>query len=224
MRYKNPIIFFVISLLLAVYCNYVSGLGVYESLSIGLLVYSVFDFLDNIGKKVVVLHIPIILAVFTWLVMPIIFYQLYTKEDHLARIFYKYMPVPAEEYFSYVFPGTLTMIAGFRLPLRELQINKDPGKYKQKLEEFFKGKEKIGFILIGIGIVSGVLGYIVPASLYHVVNLLRNLSNVGVFYVFFSDNKHKNKILLGVLGLILFDAIATGVFGQLVFLLALFYI
>ena len=199
-------------------------MGVYESMSIGLMVFSILDFLDNIGKKLVVLHIPIILAVFTWLIMPVIFYEVYTEEDHLARIFYKYMPIPAEEYFSFVFPGTLTMIAGFRFPLARLQITKDPQGYKQKLETYFMGKAKVGFILIGIGLATGFLKFLAPASLNNLFHLMSNLSYVGVFYIFFSDNKHKNKILLGVLSLMVVNAIASGIFGQLVFLLTLFYI
>lgn len=221
---KNRSIFFVISLLVFLYFNYVVGLGAYESSSIALLVYSFFDFLDNVGKKVVVLDIAIILAVFTWLVMPVIFYQFYTKEDHLARVFYKYMVIPADDYFSFVLPGTICMIIGFKVRLANLQINKDPQAYKQKLEVFFKGKAKIGFILIGISFASSVLNYVVPASLHRVVNLLEHLSYVGVFYVFFSEHPHKNKILAGVLSLLAINSIATGLFGELVFLLALFYI
>jgi len=221
---RNVIIFLIVSLLTFLYFALVVGLGMYESASIGLLVFFVFDFLDNLGKKVVVLDIAIILAVFTWLVMPVIVYQFYTREDYLARIFYKYMPIPADEYFSFVFPGTLCMIAGFKISLAKLQLHRDPAAFKEKLEIYFKGKARIGFILIGISLVSGVLYFVLPASLNRVTNLLEHLSYVGVFYIFFSDHPHKNKVLLLVLCGMLVSSIATGMFGELVFLLALFYI
>jgi hypothetical protein len=221
---SKPILFLIVALFTYLYCNSISGLGAYESFSVALLVFTLFDFLENLGKKAVVLDIAIILAVFTWLVMPVIFYQVYTKENHLARIFYKYMPIPADEYFSFVVPGTVLMIAGLKIPLAKLQINHNTKDFKDKLEVFFKGKARIGFILIGIGIASTPLNYIVPSSLDHVVALAGNLSYVGVFYIFFSENKHKTKILLGVIGLLALNALATGVFGSLVFLLALFYI
>ena len=88
---KRRSIFLIFSVLTLGYFAYVVGLGIYESISIGLLVFCFLDFLDNLGKSVVVLDIAIILAIFTWLVMPVIFYQFYTKADHLARIFGRYM-------------------------------------------------------------------------------------------------------------------------------------
>lgn len=221
---KNVYFFLGFAFLVFLYFNNIVNLGGYESFSIALLVFSIFDFLDNIGKKVVVMDIAVIVSVFTWLVMPVIFYQFYTKDDHIARIFYKYMPIPAEQYFSFVLPGTLCMIAGFKLPLRKLEINTDPEGYKKKLEVFFKGKARIGFILIGISLVSGLLNYVLPYTLRRVTNLLEHLSYVGVFYIFFSDHKHKNKILVAVLSLLVINSIATGLFGELVYLLALFYI
>jgi hypothetical protein len=214
----------VFSLGVLAYFYYIVELGGYESFSIGLLIFFLFDFLDNLGKRVVVLDIAVILAIFTWLIMPVIFYQFYTKADHVARIFHKYMPIPAEEYFSFAVPGTVLMILGFKIPLLRLQINSRPDLFKVKLEAYFKGKDWIGFLLIGISLVSGFLYPFVPSTLERVVGLLERLSYVGVFYIFFSGNKHKGKILLGVTGLLLATSISTGMFGELVFLMALFYI
>ncbi len=221
---SKRVVFLVIAFIALIFFNYLGGLGMYESVSIGLLVFCLFDFLDNLGSKIVVLDIAIILAVFTWLVMPVIFYQYYTREDHLARIFRLYMPISADDYFSFALPGTVTMIIGMKLSLAKLQINTDRRGYRQKLENYFKGKDNIGFILIGISLVSGVLYHVVPSSLNRPVNLLEHLSYVGVFYIFFSQNKNKNKILLGVLGVLTLNSVSTGLFGELVFLVALFYI
>ncbi len=221
---KNVFLFLCFSVVVFFYFYAVVGLGGYESFSIGLLVFCIFDFLDNIGKKVVVLDVAIILAIFTWLIMPVIFYQFYTKADHLVRIFHKYMPVAAGDYFSFTVPGTVAMILGFKFPLAKLQINSQPDVYKEKLEGYFKGKANIGFLLIWISLISGVLYFILPYSLSRIANLTAHLSYVGVFYIFFSDNKHKNKILIAVLSILLVRSIATGLFGELVFLLALFYI
>jgi hypothetical protein len=221
---KRRVIFLLVSVVILGYFSYVVGLGIYESISIGLLVYCFLDFLDNLGKRVVVLDIAIILAIFTWLVMPVIFYQFYTKADHLARIFGRYMPIPADDYFSFALPGTVMMIFGFKVRLTKLQINTNPQAYRQKLDAFFKGKANIGFVLIGISFASSILYRVLPASLSRIAYLMGHLSYVGVFYIFFSDHKHKNKILLGVLGVLMLNSISTGLFGELVFLLALFYI
>jgi hypothetical protein len=221
---KNRIAFFLAALIFFLYFLFGTGLGFYESCSIGMLVFFFLDFLDNIGRKIVVLDIAIILAIFTWLVMPVIFYQFYTKGDHLAWIFRRFMPISSDDYFSFALPGTLCMIIGFKIPLAKLQINRDPQAYKAKLEDFFKGKAMIGFILIGLSFVSGVLYNVVPQSLNRPVYLMTHLSYVGVFYIFFSEHKHKNKILLGVMGVLALNSVLTGLFGELVFLVTLFYI
>jgi hypothetical protein len=198
--------------------------GGYESFSVALLAFVFLDFLDNLGKKVVVLDIAVILAVFTWLVMPVIFYTYYTKANHLARIFYKYMPIPADEYFSYAVPGTVMLILGFKIRLARLEINERPQAFRAKLDSFFQGKARSGFILIGISFVAGILLKVTPASLGRVVGLMMHLGHVGVFYIFFSGHKHRIKILVGILALLLVQSIATGMFGELVYLMAIFYI
>lgn len=221
---KNRFIFLIVSLAVFAYMYVTSSQGGYESFSVALLTFVFLDFLDNLGKKVVVLDIAVILAVFTWLVMPVIFYTYYTKANHLARIFYKYMPIPAEEYFSFAVPGTLLMIIGFKMRLAKLEINESPKTFRAKLDTFFSGKARIGFILIGISFVAGFFIRLVPASLGRVVGLMMHLGHVGVFYIFFSGHKHRIKILIGILALLLIESMASGMFGELVYLMAIFYI
>jgi len=221
---KNRFIFLILSLAVFTYMYVTSAQGGYESFSVALLTFVFLDFLDNLGKKVVVLDIAVILAVFTWLVMPVIFYTYYTKANHLARIFYKYMPIPADDYFSFAVPGTLAMIIGFKIRLAKLEINERPLEFRAKLDNFFKGKARSGFILIGISFVSGFFLKLAPASLGRVVGLMMHLGYVGVFYIFFSGHKHRIKILIGILSVLLIESIAQGMFGELVYLMAIFYI
>jgi len=221
---KNRFIFLIISLAVFAYFYNATTQGGYESFSIALLAFVFLDFLDNLGKKVVVLDIAVILAVFTWLVMPVIFYTYYTKADHMARIFFKYMPIPADDYFSFAVPGTLMMIIGFKIRLRKAEIDEKPLAFRAKLDNFFRGKAKLGFYLIGISIVAGFFIKMVPASLGRVVGLMMHLGHVGVFYIFFSGHQHRIKILIGILALLFIQSIASGMFGELVYLMAIFYI
>jgi hypothetical protein len=223
---RNRILFILTSILLSILIGFNTNLTLYEGTSVAMLIYILLDFLDNLGKKIVVLDIAVILAVFTWLIMPVIFYHNYTKADHTARIFYKYMPIASDDYFSFVLPGTIAMAIGMKLRLRRLEINTNAREYHEKLKQFFKGKDKIrtGFILIGISLASGILYRVLPGSLLRIVYLLEHLSYVGVFYIFFSEHKRKNLILLGVLSLMVINAMATAMFGELIYLMALFYI
>lgn len=223
---KRDVIFGIVAGIFAYVVGLSANLTSYEGLSVALLVFSLLSFLDNLGKKVVVLDIAVILASFTWLVMPVIFYHNYTRQDRVAYLFNKYMPISSDDYFSYAFPGTVAMIIGFKLRLARLQINEHSQEYKERIRRYFSGKEKIkiGFILIGVSLSSGVLRFVIPASIGRVVYLLEHLSMVGVFYIFFSDHKRKNLIVLGVIGLTLLNSLQTGMFGELVYSMALFYI
>jgi hypothetical protein len=51
-----------------------------------------------------------------------------------------------------------------------------------------------------------------------------HLGHVGVFYIFFSGHRHRIKILIGMLVLLLAQSLASGMFGELVYLMAIFYI
>src|ERR1700744_5442319 len=122
---KNTVIFLVAAALIAGMIGMNTNLTLYEGASVALLIFSLLSFLDNLGKKVVVLDIAIILASFTWLVMPVIFYHVYTRDDRVVRAFGKYMPLSSDDYFSFALPGTIAMIIGFKLRLAKLEINEN---------------------------------------------------------------------------------------------------
>src|SRR5215467_984130 len=103
MKIALPIIAFLIFMICAVFTT----LTVWESLAVSISIYFFCEFLENLGKKIVVMDLAIIMAVFTCLIMPVVFYHDYTQENLLARIWVKYMPIPSDEYFSFVLPAIL---------------------------------------------------------------------------------------------------------------------
>jgi len=123
--------------------------------------------------------------------MPVIFYHEYPRSFRLARIWYKYMPIPSDEYFSFALPGTLMMVLGLRLPLFRSPFVTHPRLYIERAKEDLKGKRKVGLILLIIGVISGFLNFIVPAGLKQVFYLLIHLTYVGVFYIIYTpENKY----------------------------------
>src|ERR1700712_3415345 len=102
MAMDKKIIFAVLNLLFFLYLVSYTNLDGWESLSCALGLYLILEFLDNLGNKINFLDLAIILAVLTCLVMPIPFYHEYTIDNHLARLWKKYMPIPSETYYSYV--------------------------------------------------------------------------------------------------------------------------
>jgi hypothetical protein len=214
-------LFFGISAILLIALANLSSLTDWESLSIAMMVYFFLEFLEDLGKRIVVLDIIILMGCFTMLVMPVIFYHVYTKANPLARIWYRYMLVSSDDYFSFVVPGMLLLILGLRLPLTRLKYRDKPQQYMINVREQLEKKPNLGLILIGIGAVGGFVNPFVPSAIGQVFFLLGHLTYVGVFYVIYSPNKRKRLTIALVITLMLAQSIISGMFGEMVFILIL---
>jgi hypothetical protein len=213
----------IFSALLCFYLSFYTTFTFWEVLSVGLFFYFLLEFLYRIGQRVVVLDLIIISAIFTWLFMPVIFYHVYTKENYLAHLWVKYMPVSSNDYFSFAVPGTLCMILGLRIPLGKLSINNNPKVYMQNVKELLSLKPNTGLVLIATGLVSSFLRFLTPASLEQIFYLMSHLTYVGFFYVMYSPNKYKRIIVISVIILLIGQALATGMFGEMVYMMALMF-
>jgi hypothetical protein len=153
--------------------------------------------------------------------MPSIVYNFYNNDDFVVALRYN-METPIDEYYSYLFPATISMILGMRVPF--LSENQQTIRVKNAIEncrKFLSGKSNIGVILILLGGFSGILELIVPAELKYIFYLFGRLVIVGVFYIFYSDIKQKKVYLLGVITFILLQSLGVGMFGDLIYTLLL---
>jgi len=197
------------------------GLTLYESISIALFVYFFLNFLAQLGSKIVIFDLTILMAFLTCLIMPIIFYHFYTKDNPLAYIWKKYMPIASDDYFSFAVPAVIALILGLKIPVRKLKINRNPALYIENVKEYLSRYPQLGFYLVGIGFASGLLNFLASAGLKEIFFLMAHLVFVGVFYVIYTPNKKKNVVVAGVVLLMIGESILTGMFGELVFILAL---
>jgi hypothetical protein len=208
------------SLLIFLFCYILDGFSVWENLAICATVYFLLNFLDNLGQKIVIMDLAIIMASFTCLIMPVIFYHVYTKENPLARMWIKYMFIPSDEYFSFAVPAVFAMHFGFRLPLGKLNINKNPSIYMERVKNILNKKSTLGLTLIATGVISGLLDFLAPGDLKQVFFFLAHLTFVGVFYVIYSPNKYKRIIVPSVIVLMIGESLISGMFGDFIFILA----
>ena len=72
------------------------SLSIWENLSISFFVYFFLSFLQDLGNKVVIFDLTILMAFLTCLIMPAIFYHFYTKDNPIALLWGKYMPISSE--------------------------------------------------------------------------------------------------------------------------------
>src|ERR1700761_5276098 len=116
---------FVLIFTIALYfiCDQLDTLPPWENISICLFVYFLLDFLAGLGNRIVILDLSLIIAALTCLVVPVIFYHVYTHDNPLAKMWGKYMHVPSDEYFSFAVPSVIAMAIGYRLPLMRLHYS-----------------------------------------------------------------------------------------------------
>ena len=220
----NKIIFALIAFIVAVLFTMIEGMMTEEILSIGLFVYFLLDFIDSIGKNYNILDIPILLALFQCLLMPILVFHIYN--DLALVIALKYdMGVSAETYYGFMFPAVVAMIIGMKLP--PLLQSSYQMKFLLAIHAVRKhliGKGNLGVMLITIGIVTTIMKSFVGGQLQYIAYLFGLLLYVGVLYTFFSDHKQRLWYLLGGGFIIFAQAIGQGMFGELVYIMLLVFL
>ena len=201
-------------------CWSMDNLSIWENLSICLFIYFFFDFLLNLGQRIIIMELAIILAALTCMLMPVIFYHVYTKDNFLAHLWDKYMPISSDDYFSYVDPAIVAMAIGLRIPMGKLDVNKSPLTYINNVKKLLENKPSLGLSLIATGVISGALDFLSPESLKQVFYFLAHLTYVGVFYVIYSPSKYKRIIVPSVIVLMVGQTLVTGMFGDFIYILA----
>jgi hypothetical protein len=192
-------------------------LTMYEVASVFLFFYFLLSLIDSIGKSYDLLTVPILLLIFECLIMPSVVYNVYNEDALITALRYN-MAVAKEEYFSFVFPGTVAMIIGMRIPL--LSSESQTAKIRKAVigcKEYLKSKGNLGVLLIIIGSVSGILEVFTPSELKYVLYLFGRLIIVGVFYIFYSDFRQRKLYLIGAIIFIFAQSLAAGMFGDLVY-------
>ena len=172
--------------------------------------------LDKLGKGVVLRETIALHTCFVCLVMPVVSYTFFDKTNRLARIFVKYMQVPASTYFDFALPA----IAGFILILCwpiETSAYSDKGSYLQqaiaKAKAILERRPLVGVYLLAIGTVMFWVSKFLPATLEFAFLLFFFAAFAGFLYVFYQTTFRYRRIILFFFGaFIITTALSTGMF------------
>jgi hypothetical protein len=209
----------ILSVLFYILVKTGTSFSVYETLSLTLFIYYLLTFIDNLGKKLVILDVVLLNALFICLVMPIVGYHHFTFYNRLARSWWIYMRVPSDTYYSFMFPAMIAMIVGFKIPFfYRKHVSVDQTMYMQNAKAYVGQTKWQGLILVAIGGISSLLKGMVPAALSHVLFLSSHLMFVGVFYCLYSQFPNKRTIMILVFGFLIVSSILGGMFGELVYM------
>lgn len=217
----NKFLFGLIAVLVSAFFSTVENVQTAEIFAIGLFVFFLLDFIDSIGKNYNILDIPILLALFQCMLMPMVVYHVY-NEDALVMALKYDMGITAERYYGFMLPAIVLMVIGMKVPPL-LQFS-----YQQKffqaiaaVKVYLVGKGNMGVLLIIIGVVANIMRDFIGGSLQYIAYLISMLLYVGVLYTYFSDHKQRFWYLVTGGVVIFAQAIRKGMFGELVYVLLL---
>lgn len=220
----NKALFGLIAFIGAVLFTLVEGMRTEEILSIGLFIYFLLDFIDSIGKNYNILDIPILLALFQCMLMPIVVFHVYNDDALVIALKYD-MTVSADVYYGFMFPAIVAMIIGMKLPpLLQFSYQQKFLRAVDSVRHYLVGKGNLGVLLIIIGFVTTIMKSFITGQLQYIAYLFSLLLYVGVLYTFFSDHKQRFWYLIGGSVVIAGQAIGQGMFGELVYVMLLVFL
>ena len=172
--------------------------------------------LEKLGRGIVLREIIALHSCFICLLMPLVGYLVYNYENALARITFRYMPVPQDVYFNYALPA----VAGFSLFLCWPISGKKSSDYDLPLKRLIEnvkgvliGNQRYGIYLMIAGVVISVFVQSLPTSLQYVFTLFYFSAFAGSMYVFFAAPFRFKKLILISFGLfILAASLRNGMF------------
>lgn len=195
----------------------------YYGLSELLLCATVVTVLDKLGKGIVLREIIVLHAVAVCLIAPIIGYEVYNRQNYLARIFLKDMRVAKAEYFGFVLPAVSAFAVAICWPITKNKEILDEGLFFQRLLNEIRKRVQlnkfagIGLIVIGMGMFY--VRVVLPVEFRFVATLFFSSCFAGVLYIYYSNSFRYKKYLLFLFAFfIVLTAVQSGVFTVIAYM------
>lgn len=208
-KYNLDALKWIASLILPLFFYFSWGFGAYAYIGFSIFIFFCFQFFLNLGKKIEIRDIVVVISSLQWIVGPIFAYKYLPKKGFLYP-----MSVPEYEYMSYVVPGMILYIAGLYLPFYKTNLKHNTIKiYTRSLLE---KHPNLDIILILTGVVFAYASRFFPSSLYFIFFLFGSVQYVGLFYLILSKRKKKLIYITLVLGSLVLTSLKEAMFGNLV--------
>ncbi len=213
--------FFVLSLIICFLLSLVTDW--YAEISIFLIIVTVFAILDKLGKGLVLRELVVLHTIFICLVMPTMGYGIYSYDNYLARVFYRYMLVPENVYFGFTLPAVCLFSVSMCYPITKSNNVLDEGNsFKNLLQQVrteLRKHSKTGIIIAIIGVITFFFIGLVPDTLKFAITLFFFSSFAGILYIFYRPSfPSKNTLLILFSIFIIGLAIQSAVFTVVVYM------
>lgn len=199
----------------------------YLELSISLTLVLVFWILDKLGKGLVLRETVSLFYAVTCLIMPLVGYKYYGRNNTLSRIWVKSMIIPREAYFGYALPAIALFCFFLTFPLRGGDDDGDAfADTIARIRKQLSGMDRKLFLILYLAasLVFSFLTGALPDALQFVAFLVYISSFAILLYIYFSPAFNtKYWILVLFLVAIFVISLSKGMFTVLAFMsLAIF--
>lgn len=213
---ENPILIYYYSISVSILLILEMVTDWYFPLSIALIALTVLMILDRLGKGIVLRELIALHGLFVCVLMPMVGYMVYTKENFLARLWVRYMLIPKEKYFSFALPAMTLFCLAICWPVNSKKAS-DQGSVLRsamdRIQRKLSGMPRVSIFIISIGIVASFVASFLPEALTFVGMLFFWSSFAGVLYLFYTPNFKQKKLILGIFAFfILTTALQNGMF------------
>ena len=188
----------------------------YYFLSIGLPVVTMIMILDRLGKGIVLRELIALYSQFVCLVMPAIGYMVYSKQNHLATVWNRFMQVPEDRYFDFALPAEALFTLAICWPIKT-RISNDVGPLLfsnlERIKQTLTRMPKTGLTMVIVGLTSWLIASFLPSAAQFIGTLVFWSAFAGVLYIYFTPGiKRKSLYLIGFAVVIFITALQNGMF------------
>jgi hypothetical protein len=177
---------------------------------------TVFVFLLNLTYKINFLDVTGIAACISYLLMPLISYNIFGEHNKMASLWQTFMQVEKEEYFLLAIPGTVALLAGLWFP-KIIPTPLTDVVLIENAKAYLRNKKYIGISMIVVGLAAVPIVHFAPASVKAIFYFITQLTYIGVIYLLHSNLQMKGITIAFILALMLAQSILTGMYGELVY-------
>jgi hypothetical protein len=178
--------------------------------------------LDRLGKGIVLRELIALHAILICIFMPTLGYLFYNRNDHLARLWQRYMPIPVEVYFGFALPAICAFVLALCWPIYSPTAsdqNKGVFDLIDRAKAILKKNPKPGIYLMVIGVLCSFLTNLFPASIRFIVVLLYWCSFTGCMYIYYTSGlKFRKYILAGFAMFVVYNSIKSAFFTEVAYM------
>lgn len=181
-----------------------------------LIITLILMMLDKLGKGIVLRETIALHSCFVCLFMPLMGYMVYTKNDSLAALWVRFMPIAEDKYFGYALPAMAGFVFTICLPMTRSDISDEGANIRVLLERAIKTltiSPSGGLGIVIVGLATFFLSVFLPDSVQFAVLLFYFAAFAGILYIYFTPKVlYRRPIFILFIGFIIWNALSSGMF------------